>query len=76
MREELGIKKDLFGLLGGRETYVLDKSGTVQLVFNDQFGPEKHVPAALETLEELTAESKAGFSFELPKFELPSFGKE
>ena len=76
MREEIGIKKDLFGLLGGRETYVLDKSGTVQLVFNDQFGPEKHVPAALSTLETLVPEPKAGFSFELPKFELPSLGKE
>ena len=75
MREEIGIKKDLFGLLGGRETYVLDKSGTVQLVFNDQFGPEKHVPAALETLEMLAPEPNAGFSFELPNFDF-LFGKE
>lgn len=36
MREEIGIEKDLFGLLGGRETYVLDGSGTVVSVHNNQ----------------------------------------
>ena len=36
MREEIGIEKDLFGLLGGRETFVLDSSGTVVSVHNNQ----------------------------------------
>ncbi|GMI31688.1 hypothetical protein TeGR_g14292 [Tetraparma gracilis] len=64
VREEIGIKKDLFGLLGGRETYVVDSKGTVQMVFNDQFKPEKHVELALDAVSELKASSgssKGGF---------------
>merc|ERR1719335_1895977 len=29
VRNEIGIAKDLFGLLGGRETYVLDAKGEI-----------------------------------------------
>ena len=32
--KQLDIKGDLFGLLAGRETYVIDKAGQVQMVFN------------------------------------------
>merc|ERR1712032_1741120 len=46
IRQEIGIEKDLFGLLGGRETYVVDSSGTVKSVFNSQFDPEAHVQTA------------------------------
>ena len=53
MRTEVGIEKDLFGLLGGRETYVLDGSGTVVSVHNNQFDPESHVKVALAALDEL-----------------------
>merc|ERR1712216_769232 len=31
------------------ETYVIDKTGTVQMVFNSQFKPEEHVEKALAT---------------------------
>ena len=34
VREEIGIAKDFF-VLGGRETYVVDKSGTIVMVFNE-----------------------------------------
>ena len=50
-----------FGLLGGRETYVVDSSGTVQGVHNNQFGPETHVTTAISALEEMP--SPPGFSF-------------
>ena len=53
IRQEIGIEKDLFGLLGGRETYVLDGSGTVVGVHNNQFDPESHVRVALEAVESL-----------------------
>jgi len=53
LRTEIGIEKDLFGLLGGRETYVLDASGTVVSVHNNQFDPESHVKVALEALESM-----------------------
>lgn len=53
MRNEIGIEKDLFGLLGGRETYVVDASGTVVSVHNNQFDPNSHVSVSLDALEAL-----------------------
>lgn len=50
VRKAYGVKKDLLGLLEGRETYVIGKDGTIKLVFNDQFGPEKHIDEALAAL--------------------------
>ena len=52
IREEIGIEKDFF-FLGGRETYVLDASGTVVSVHNNQFDPQSHVTVALEAVESL-----------------------
>lgn len=53
LRKEIGIEADLFGLLGGRETYVLDGSGTVVAVHNNQFDPESHVKVARIAVDEL-----------------------
>jgi len=64
IRNEIGIGKDLFGLLGGRETYVVGKDGTVGFVFNSQFKPEDHVSGALEYVESTIDEDKGnGFQF-------------
>ena len=61
IRNEIGIPKDLF-VLGGRETYVVDKDGTVLMVFNGQLNPEKHVEAAASAVAELP---KGGGGFDL-----------
>lgn len=61
IRNEIGIPKDLFGFLGGRETYVVDASGTVQMVFNNQFDPEKHVEEALKATKDLPKGGLFGF---------------
>lgn len=45
-----GIPKDLLGLLDGRQTYVIDKSGVVKAIHNNQFDPESHVGEALAAL--------------------------
>lgn len=50
VRQIFGVKKDLFGILPGRETYVINKDGVVQIVFNNQFSPEKHVEVVLKAL--------------------------
>lgn len=71
IRDEIGIAKDFFGFLGGRETYVLDKDGTVCMVFNGQLNPEKHVEAAKAAVADLpTGGGGGGFDFAslLPKF--------
>mmetsp|Transcript_7452 Transcript_7452/g.11722 ORF Transcript_7452/g.11722 Transcript_7452/m.11722 type:complete len:180 (-) Transcript_7452:835-1374(-) len=47
-RKALGIKADLFGVLPGRETYVVGKDGKVAMCFNNQFSPEEHASKALE----------------------------
>lgn len=49
-RKEWGVPSDLFGVLPGRQTYVMDKKGVVKLVFNNQFQPEKHVEETLAVL--------------------------
>ncbi|MED6156084.1 hypothetical protein PIB30_011546 [Stylosanthes scabra] len=51
VRKEWGVPGDFFGALPGRETYVLDKNGVVQLVYNNQFQPEKHIDETLKLLQ-------------------------
>ncbi|CAL1368975.1 unnamed protein product [Linum trigynum] len=53
VRKEWGIPSDLFGALPGRQTYVLDKQGVVQLIYNNQFQPEKHIDETLKLLQSL-----------------------
>lgn len=64
MREELGIAKDFF-VLGGRESYVVDASGVITCVFNNQFDIDSHIKKTLEAAKALPAGS-AGF--QLPDF--------
>ncbi|KAL6606015.1 hypothetical protein ACP70R_041668 [Stipagrostis hirtigluma subsp. patula] len=51
VRKEWGVPADLFGTLPGRQTYVLDKKGVVQYVYNNQFQPEKHIAETLKILQ-------------------------
>lgn len=53
LRKSFGIKGDLLGLLPGRQTFIIDKSGKCVLSFNDQFGAEKHVGEALKVIEQI-----------------------
>ncbi|KAI5674173.1 hypothetical protein M9H77_14537 [Catharanthus roseus] len=51
VRKDWGVPSDLFGTLPGRQTYVLDKNGVVQLIYNNQFQPEKHIDETLKFLK-------------------------
>lgn len=42
-----------FGLIPGRVTYVLDRSGIIRHIFDSQFRPQKHIDEALQTLQSL-----------------------
>ncbi|KAD4386118.1 hypothetical protein E3N88_26287 [Mikania micrantha] len=53
VRKDWGVPSDLFGTLPGRQTYVLDKNGVVQLIYNNQFQPEKHIDETLKLLQAL-----------------------
>ena len=49
VRQQYGVPKDLFGLLPGRQTYVI-KDGVVVLVFNSQLKAKQHVQEAIKAL--------------------------
>jgi peroxiredoxin Q/BCP len=53
IRKKFGVPADLFGLLPGRVTFVVDKKGMVIYVFNSQIKATKHVDEALRILKEL-----------------------
>ncbi|GMJ15739.1 peroxiredoxin Q [Hibiscus trionum] len=54
VRKAWGVPSaDMFGTVPGRETYVLDKQGVVQLVYNNRFQAEKHVDETLKILQTL-----------------------
>lgn len=52
LRRLFGVKNNLFGLLPGRVTYVIDRNGVVILIF-DSINAASHIPKALDTIKEL-----------------------
>lgn len=54
LQKAFGVPKTM-GLLPGRVTYVIDRDGVVQHVFNSQFNAKKHVREALRVVERLGA---------------------
>ena len=53
VRKLFGVPTNLFGLIAGRVTYVVNKEGKVVLVFNSQTNAEKHIDEALRILKEM-----------------------
>ena len=52
LRKLFGVKTNLFGLLPGRVTYVADKNGIIQLVF-DSLVATSHIPKALKIIKKM-----------------------
>lgn len=52
-----GVKASLFGFLPGRVTYVADKNGIVQLIF-DSVMATNHIPKALKIIKKLASEKE------------------
>lgn len=52
LRKLFGVQNDFFGIIPGRVTYVIDKEGRIQLIFNSMSGPI-HVQKALSRLKEI-----------------------
>ncbi len=52
IRNIFGVKTNLFGLVPGRVTYVLDENGIVKLIF-DSMMPTNHIPKALEIIKNI-----------------------
>jgi peroxiredoxin Q/BCP len=53
VRKLFGVPTDLFGLLPGRVTYIVNKAGEVVFIFNSQMQAEKHTEEALRILKQL-----------------------
>lgn len=53
IRKLFGVPTNIFGLIPGRVTYIVDKSGKVIYIFNSQTNATKHVDEALRILKEL-----------------------
>jgi peroxiredoxin Q/BCP len=54
IRKLFGVKPDLFGLIPGRVTYVADKNGIIQFIF-DSMNATNHIPKALETIKKMAS---------------------
>ena len=52
IRKNFGVPNDLFGLLPGRATYVADKEGIIQLIF-DSTSSKIHIQKALQILKRM-----------------------
>ncbi len=53
IRKQFGVPTNFFGLLPGRVTYVIDKTGKVVFIFNSQTNVNQHVEKTLSILKEL-----------------------
>ena len=53
VRKLFGVPTNLLGIIPGRVTYIVDKKGIIQGVFNSQLDVEQHVDEALKVLEKL-----------------------
>ena len=53
VRKLFGVPGNLFGLISGRVTYVINREGKVVYIFNSQIQAEKHVGEALRIIQEM-----------------------
>jgi peroxiredoxin Q/BCP len=55
LRKRFGVKKNLLGLIPGRETFIFDADGVLVLRFNS-LSAEPHIRKALKTLKDLKSD--------------------
>ncbi len=53
VRKQFNVPPNLFGLLPGRVTYIIDKKGSIRGIFNSQTDPVGHIKKALEVMRTL-----------------------
>lgn len=53
IRKLFGVPTNFFGLLPGRVTYIIDRSGKIVHIFNSQFRAEEHINQAKNILKQL-----------------------
>ena len=53
VRQAFGVKGNFMGIIPGRVTFIVDKTGTIQYVFESLSGAEQHVTEAKTILQNL-----------------------
>lgn len=53
VRELFGVPRNLFGIMQGRVTYIIDKKGIVRSIHNSWVDPVGHIYKALKVVQEL-----------------------
>lgn len=56
LRKQFGVPTNLFGLLPGRVTYIIDKTGQIRHIHNAQMNAFSHIQTALKILAQLQNE--------------------
>lgn len=51
LRKAFDVPTDLFGLMPGRVTYIIDKEGIIQHIFKSQIKAEQHVSESLGVIK-------------------------
>ncbi|ATB33683.1 peroxiredoxin [Melittangium boletus] len=54
LRKRYGVPRSFLGLMPGRVTYVIDRDGIVQHVFDSQLQATRHISEALDVLKRLS----------------------
>ncbi len=57
VRKAFGVPGNLFGLIPGRVTYIIDKKGIVREIHNSLLDPIGHLNKAMETVKKLQFEA-------------------
>lgn len=56
IRKQFGVKGDLFGLIPGRVTFVIDGNGVIRHIFDSQTRAEAHMEESLAAIRRIKAE--------------------
>lgn len=51
VRKLFGVKSNIFGLIPGRVTYVINKTGEIIFIYDSQFKAEKHIQESLKAID-------------------------
>lgn len=54
IRNAFGVPKNLFGLIPGRVSYIVDKTGTIRGIFNSLTDPFGHINNGIQLVKELS----------------------
>ena len=55
VRKSFKVPANLFGLIPGRVTYIVNKEGKIVHIINNQMNPDKHIEETIKTITSLAA---------------------